>query len=104
MSITDDSIATRPIAGDDKSTSAAAKLSPVEQAYRRCAIAFLAVFFGGIGLIYTFLLAVDPWDTGRFPTPMPSGVYDIERRTATKSSVTMTRRCPASSSSANPLA
>jgi hypothetical protein len=61
------------------------ELSPTEQAYRRCAIAFLAVFFGGIGLIYTFLLAVDPWDTGRFPTPMPGGVSDIERRTATAS-------------------
>lgn len=60
-------------------------LSATEQAYRRCAIAFLAVFFGGIGLTYAFLLVVDPWDTGRFPTPMPGGVSDIERRTATAS-------------------
>jgi hypothetical protein len=65
--------------------AAAAKLSPVERAYRRCAVAFLTVFFGGIGLIYAFLLVVDPWDTGRFPTPMPPGVSDIERRTATAS-------------------
>jgi hypothetical protein len=69
----------------DKGASATAKLSPVERAYRRCAIAFVTVFFGGIGLIYAFLLVVDPWDTGRFPTPLPPGVVDIERRTATAS-------------------
>ena len=51
----------------------------------RCAIAFLIVFFGGIGLIFAFLLVVDPYDTGRFPTPLPTGVVDIERRTATVS-------------------
>jgi hypothetical protein len=61
------------------------KRSPIERAYRRCAIAFLTVFFGGVELIYTFLLVVDPWDTGRFPTPLPTGVVDIERRTATAS-------------------
>jgi hypothetical protein len=70
---------------EEKGASAATKLSPIERAYRRCAIAFLTVFFGGIGLIYTFLLVVDPWDTGRFPTPLPTGVFDIERRTATAS-------------------
>jgi hypothetical protein len=68
-----------------KGSPAAAKLTPLERAYRRCAIVFLTVFFGGIGLIYAFLLVVDPWDTGRFPSPMPPGVADIERRTATVS-------------------
>jgi hypothetical protein len=62
-----------------------AKLSATERAYRRCAVAFLSVFFGGIGLIYAFLLVVDPWDTGRFPAPLSAGVADIERRTATAS-------------------
>src|SRR5262249_31722970 len=38
-----------------------------------------------IGLIFAFLLVVDPYDTGRFPTPLPTGVVDIERRTATVS-------------------
>jgi hypothetical protein len=69
----------------EKGAPAAVKLSPVERAYRRCAMAFLTVFFGGIGLIYAFLLVVDPWDTGRLPTPMSPGVSDIERRTATAS-------------------
>jgi hypothetical protein len=64
---------------------AAVKLSPTERAYRRCAIAFLTVLFGGIGLIYAFLLVVDPWDTGRFPSPMPAGVVDTDRRSATAS-------------------
>jgi hypothetical protein len=70
---------------DKPGHDAGTKLSPMERAYRRCAIAFLSVFFGGVGLIYTFLLVVDPWDTGRFPTPLPAGVADIERRTATAS-------------------
>jgi hypothetical protein len=72
-------------AGDPAVDMGKTKLSPTDRAYRRCAIAYLTVFFGGIGLIYVFLLVVDPWDTGRFPTPMPSGVFDIERRTATAS-------------------
>ena len=54
--------------------SAATKL-PTEHAWRRCAIAFLTVFFGGLGAIYSFLLVVDPYDTGRLPTPLPTGVF-----------------------------
>jgi hypothetical protein len=69
----------------EKGAPAASKLTPLERAYRRCAIAFLTVFFGGIGLIYAFLVVIDPWDTGRFPTLLPPGVHDIERRTATVS-------------------
>jgi len=53
---------------------AAATKMPTEHAWRRCAIAFLAVFFGGLGSIYAFVLVVDPYDTGRFPTPLHSGV------------------------------
>jgi hypothetical protein len=75
------------LAGPDKpgDDTGSIKLSPIERAYRRCAIAFLTVFFGGIGLTYAFLLLADPWDTGRFPTPLPGGVSDIERSTATAS-------------------
>jgi hypothetical protein len=54
--------------------AAAAKM-PVPQAWRRCAVAFLAAFFGGLGSLYAFVLLVDPYDTGRFPTPMPTGVF-----------------------------
>jgi hypothetical protein len=64
--------------GDDR-------ISPLERAYRRCALAFLTVFFGGIAVTYAFLLVTDPYDTGRFATPMPPGVSDIERRTAAAS-------------------
>jgi len=58
---------------------------PLEQAWRRCAIAFLAVFSGGLGSIYVFLLLADPYDTGRFPTPLPPGIVDNELRTASAS-------------------
>jgi hypothetical protein len=64
---------------------AAAKLSPLDRAYRRCVTTFLMVFFGGIGLIYAFLVVVDPYDTGRFPTLLPAGIVGVdtaaERRT-----------------------
>jgi hypothetical protein len=58
---------------------------PLEHAWRRCAIAFLAVFFGGLGSIYAFLLLVDPYDTGRFATPLRPGVSDTGQRTANAS-------------------
>jgi hypothetical protein len=47
----------------------------LERAWRRCAIAFLVVLLGGLGSIYAFLLLVDPYDTGRFPTPLAPGVF-----------------------------
>src|SRR5215475_11988427 len=42
-------------------------------------------FFWRNWIDLAFLLVVDPYDTGRFPTPLPTGVVDIERRTATVS-------------------
>lgn len=50
--------------------------------WRRFAAAFLAVFLGGLGSIYGFLVAIDPYDTGRFPTFMPPGIADDGQRTA----------------------
>jgi hypothetical protein len=70
---------------DASAPSAAAAETPIAQAWRRCAVAFMAVFFGGLGLIYFFLLLVDPYDTGRLPTPFKPGVVDTERRTASAS-------------------
>jgi hypothetical protein len=56
--------------------------SPV---WRRFAIIFLGVFFGGLGSIYGFLLLIDPYDTARFPTPLKPGVFDGGQRTANAS-------------------
>jgi hypothetical protein len=53
--------------------------------WRRFAVIFLGVFFGGLGSIYAFLLVVDPYDTGRFPTPLGPGVFDDGSRTANAS-------------------
>jgi hypothetical protein len=64
---------------------AAAATIPIEHAWWRCAMAFLAVFFGGLGSIYAFLLLVDPYDTGRFPTLLRPGVADTGQRTANAS-------------------
>jgi len=56
-----------------------------DRAWRRFALVFLAVFGGGVGLIYTALLVIDPYDTGRFPTFMKPGVVDSGQRTSNAS-------------------
>ena len=47
-----------------------------EAAWRRFAIWVLAIFGGGIAAIYLALIIIDPYDTGRFPTFMPTGIPD----------------------------
>src|SRR5258708_11320722 len=54
-------------------------------AWRRFAILFLALFGGGVGLVYAALLVIDPYDTGRFPTFMKPGVVDSGQRTSNAS-------------------
>ena len=56
-----------------------------DRAWRRFALVFLGVFGGGVGLIYTALLVIDPYDTGRFPTFMRPGVVDSGQRTSNAS-------------------
>src|SRR5579864_9477366 len=63
----------------------AAAAMPPEPVWRRFVIAFIAVFFGGLGSIYAALLLIDPYDTGRFPTVIKSGVADGNPRTAAAS-------------------
>jgi hypothetical protein len=58
---------------------------PAPHVWRRFATAFLAVLFGGLGSIYAFLVVVDPYDTGRFPSPLKPGVFDGGQRTANAS-------------------
>jgi hypothetical protein len=53
--------------------------------WRRFAILFLALFGGGMGLVYAALLVIDPYDTGRFPTFMKPGVVDSGQRTSNAS-------------------
>jgi hypothetical protein len=54
-------------------------------AWRRFAVMFLALFGGGVGLVYVALLVIDPYDTGRFPTFMKPGVVDSGQRTSNAS-------------------
>jgi len=44
--------------------------------WRRFVLTFLAVFGGGLAVIYVALVVIDPYDTGRFPTFMPPGIPD----------------------------
>jgi hypothetical protein len=50
--------------------------------WRRFVLTFIAVFAGGLGLIYAFILFVDPYDTGRFPALRTAGTYDENKLTA----------------------
>ncbi len=62
------------------------ELKPVsDRVWRRFALTFLGVFGGGVGLLYLALLVIDPYDTGRFPTFMKTGVVDEGQRTSNAS-------------------
>jgi hypothetical protein len=56
-----------------------------DRVWRRFALTFLGVFGGGVGLLYLALLVIDPYDTGRFPTFMRTGVVDEGQRTSNAS-------------------
>lgn len=44
--------------------------------WRRFARLFILMLLGELAAIFAFLLLIDPYDSGRFPTPMPSGTSD----------------------------
>src|SRR5262249_62317569 len=46
---------------------------------------FVLVFGGGLALLYVLIVAIDPYDSGRFPTFMPAGVSDENQQTASAS-------------------
>jgi hypothetical protein len=62
-----------------------AAASGESRVWRRFAAIFVAVVFVGLGLIYAALVVLDPYDTGRFPTFMPTGVAEDGQRTANAS-------------------
>ena len=53
--------------------------------WRRWLAVFCGVLFGATGLVYLFLLVLDPFDTGRFPSVGIAGVMDESPRTANAS-------------------
>jgi hypothetical protein len=56
-----------------------------DAAWRRFVMTFVLVFGGGLALLYILIIAIDPYDTGRFPTFMPAGVSDENQQTANAS-------------------
>jgi hypothetical protein len=56
-----------------------------DAAWRRFVRTFLLVFGGGLALLYVLIIAIDPYDSGRFPTFMPVGVSDENQQTANAS-------------------
>ena len=53
--------------------------------WRRFVTTFLAILLVGLALLYALIIAIDPYDTGRYPTPMPPGVSDENQQTASAS-------------------
>ncbi len=53
--------------------------------WRRFVMTFLLVFLGGLAVLYGLIIAIDPYDTGRYPTPLPPGVSDENQQTASAS-------------------
>ncbi len=56
-----------------------------DAAWRRFVTTFVSVFGGGLALLYILIIAIDPYDSGRFPTFMPAGVSDENQQTANAS-------------------
>lgn len=56
-----------------------------DAAWRRFVMTFVLVFGGGLALLYVLIVAIDPYDSGRFPTFMPAGVSDENQQTANAS-------------------
>ncbi len=53
--------------------------------WRRFVMTFLLVLLGGLAVLYGLIIAIDPYDTGRYPTPLPPGVSDENQQTASAS-------------------
>jgi hypothetical protein len=47
-----------------------------ESDWRRNVVACLAAFIGGLAVFFLAVILIDPFDSGRFPTFMPSGSPD----------------------------
>jgi hypothetical protein len=54
-------------------------------AWKRFVRTFVLVFAGGLAVLYALIIAIDPFDSGRFPTFMPPGVSDENQQTANAS-------------------
>jgi hypothetical protein len=47
-----------------------------DRLWRRFALAYLGVFAGVVGIVYVFIIAVDPYDSGRFASLGLGGLFD----------------------------
>ncbi len=56
-----------------------------DAAWRRFVMIFVLIFGGGLALLFVLIIAIDPYDSGRFPSFMPTGVSDENQQTASAS-------------------
>jgi len=68
-----------PVSPGAASEAAVRETRPGDRVWRRFALAFLAVFGGVVVLVYLFIILVDPYDSGRFPSLGLRGVHDVIR-------------------------
>jgi hypothetical protein len=66
-------------AGPASAEAGVREAKPGDRVWRRFAFAFLAVFGGVVVLVYVFVILVDPYDSGRFPSLGLRGAHDVAR-------------------------
>jgi hypothetical protein len=66
-------------AGPASAMATVRESKPGDRVWRRFALAFLAVFGGVVVLVYVFIILVDPYDSGRFPSLGLRGTHDVAR-------------------------
>ena len=55
---------------------------PADAAWRRYAVRFVAVLVATLVVAFAFIILVDPYDSGRFPSIGLVGISDATQRTA----------------------
>jgi hypothetical protein len=62
--------------GAKPSETTSSETTSTDGVWRRFALAYLGVFAGVVGVVYVFIIAVDPYDSGRFPALGLRGLFD----------------------------
>jgi len=62
--------------------AAPSPIEPTDAAWRRYVLRLIAVFVATLAVVFVFIVAIDPYDSGRFPSIGLVGISDETQRTA----------------------
>jgi hypothetical protein len=63
----------------ESASATSRETKPADRVWRKFALAFLAVFGGVVLLVYVFVILVDPYDSGRFPSLGLRSAHEVVR-------------------------